>query len=600
MPRHGLKSEVVSAPPPMILAAAKNYSIGKSRRIAATGSQLQGEQWQDGCWVFYDIVGEFRYAVDWVGNLLSKAKLYVSRDGEPVEDTDIAAMALDALFGGEEGQSEMLRMLGINFTVAGEAYIIGYEGDTDDDWMVIASTEVRRDGNNNFRIGDETIEGSRALVIRLWRPHPRRPKKSNSPARAVIPILAELDKLTQHVAAQIDSRLAGAGLLILPSETTFPAVPVTTLDEDGNEVTTLTSGDATSFVNKMIEVMETAIQDRADSSALVPIILQVAGEYIEGVKHMMFWSGLDAEAVNLRTEAIRRLALGMDMPPEVLTGVADVNHWGAWQIDEAAIKAHAEPLIAVITSSLTNGYLRPVLEADMSPEEAARYDIHADTSQLRMRPNRSKEALELWDRGVLSSEALLRENGFDPLNDEMDRSELVNWLLRKVAGGSTTPELVADALEKLGVILAGAPSPAIESTEAPQPRSLRDHPVRDVPEEDDGVPEELVAVSEVIVFRALERAGNRLKTKMAGKVPTGVPAAELYLALPALSPSEVDEALTDVWSCTDRFAITATRPGLAATLDQYARTLMIFRRPHTYEQLRSHLSGMPMKMLEAV
>ena len=37
----------------------------------------------------------------------------------------------------------------------------------------------------------------------------------DSPVRAALPILRELVGLTQHVSAQIDSRLAGAGMLVM-------------------------------------------------------------------------------------------------------------------------------------------------------------------------------------------------------------------------------------------------------------------------------------------------------------------------------------------------------------------------------------------------
>jgi hypothetical protein len=40
----------------------------------------------------------------------------------------------------------------------------------------------------------------------------------------------------------------------------------------------------------------------------------------------------------LRREAVERLAIGLDMPPEVLLGLGDSNHWSAWQVDEQTWK----------------------------------------------------------------------------------------------------------------------------------------------------------------------------------------------------------------------------------------------------------------------
>ena len=49
----------------------------------------------------------------------------------------------------------------------------------------------------------------------------------------------------------------------------------------------------------------------------------------------------------------------MDMPPEVLQGAGDANHWSAWQADESAIKAHTEPLLKLITTTISRQYLGP-------------------------------------------------------------------------------------------------------------------------------------------------------------------------------------------------------------------------------------------------
>jgi hypothetical protein len=227
MPRGGaFRSEVLTSPPPALYAAAKNYTVGKSARTATTGGKdLNGEAWQDLAWDFYDTVGEYRYSVDWVGNLLSKAKLYPTRNGKRTTDP-LAQAAMDGLFGGPDGQSEMLRQLGIQFTVTGEAYIIGEDTADEDAWGVFAASEVKRNTSNGFTVSGEAVDPN-SLVIRLWKAHPRKPKKSSCPTRAVLPILAEIEKLTMHVAAQIDSRLAGAGLLILPSEMSFPVMPIT-------------------------------------------------------------------------------------------------------------------------------------------------------------------------------------------------------------------------------------------------------------------------------------------------------------------------------------------------------------------------------------
>jgi len=597
MPRpSSFRSEVLAQPAQMaVYAAAKNYTIGKARRgVNVQGQSSTGEEWQDVGWDFYDTVGEYRYAVDWVGNLLSRAILTATENGEETTN-QLALDAMAALFGGPEGQSEMLRSLGIHYTVAGEAYVIGVDDGDEDVWHVIASTEIKKSANDTFRVPGLNLDitDDDSLVMRLWRAHPRKPWKANSPTRAVLPILAEINKLTMHVAAQLDSRLAGAGLLILPSEMSFPTMP--TSQPPANEGDPATQAPAATgaqaFVNMLIGVMETAIGNRQDASALVPIVLQVAGEYIDKVQHLTFWSELDAQAIELRKEAIGRLALGMDMPPEVLTGIADVNHWGAWQVDESAIKAHSEPLLKAITSALTIGYLRPVLEAEgMDPEEAATFGIGADTSQLRMRPNRSKESIELYEHGELKAETMRRENGFDE-NDAPTDEERRDFLIRKVASGSASPEQVEQALRLLGIQIVTAAEDNMRESR-PDP-SIADHPVNDIPEE-------TVAASEQMVFRALERAGNRLKNRLGGKVSDRIDAVALYLRMPEITAAEANLLLEDAWSSCTWADLGVDPDDLKSALDSYTTALLVQRATHDRSLLRTYLNDIPTRHLVAV
>jgi hypothetical protein len=584
-----LKSQVISTLPQTrgFVASAANISLPSMEQR----SKLKTEGWQPQAWIWYDTISEFRYSCDWVGNVLSKAILTVTENGKPT--TNAKALAgLAALYGSEEGRHEMLRQLGIHFTVAGEAYIIASPvSSAEDDWMVAAATNTTFDLSGGVKVDTETFENP--MAIRLWRPHPLRRLFSNSPARAVLPVLSELDGLTKHVAAQIDSRLAGAGMLLLPSEISFSAAP--TEGEEGTTTTNDESG-ADKIVRELMQTMAKAIQNRGDASAMVPIVLQVAGEFVDKVKHVKFWTDLDEHAIELRNEAIRRLALGMDMPPEVLEGQADLNHWSSWQVEEAAIKSHTEPLLAVITDSLTSGYLIPYLLGEgMSYEEAQAFAIGADTSPMRVRPNRSEEAMELFDRGLLSVSALLRENGFDADGDRMEQEELKMWFLRKVAAGQTTPDIVAEALRALGVPISGTPV-----SEAPDDRpavhearpipSLEEHPDRGAPSIAD-VNDNLTAASVMAVDRALERAGNRLRTTMNRKVP-GVSAVDTYQKVPVID-DEIDQLLTDAWAPCERHAaaLNVDAKSWVSALDAFARHTIASRKPMDVDMLRVRLMG---------
>lgn len=585
-----------------LIASAARMKRGQGmKNFSRSGTDTA---WQTTAWEFYRTIGEYRYACDWVGGMLSKAVLFaLERGAEGVQRSNNpkAIMSLERLFNNEDDRAEMLRLVGIHFTVAGECYLIAYDSNEEDTpgviWEVVASTQYSYNMNKHHVNGQplDTEDHDGVLAIRLWRPDPVDSRRAMSPSRPVLAILGEIARLTDHVAAQVDSRLAGAGILLMPSEMTFPTPPPT-YDEEGNEIEPINrqANDAESLMDVLQETMATAIEDRSDPSALVPIIITAPADAIAAAKHMTFWTELDDKAIELRSEAIRRLALGMDMPPEVLQGNADTNHWAAWQADEAAIKSHTEPLLKIITTSLSLGYYRPDLRV-MGVENASDFSIGADTSEMRLRPNRSKEALELYNLGELSGESLRRETGFDD-TDAMKDDERALWFLRKVAGGSTTPELVEAALRALKVPLGAVADGGDETQEARPTPTLENHPSRELPDQEVSVrrkerrenPEGLIAAGDQLVVRALERAGNRLKNKMQLTPNTGTPAVDLYRVVPE-GAADTKDLLVDAWAHVDR---TASRYNVdagkfTALLDQYASTTIDQRVEHDYDNFHT-------------
>jgi hypothetical protein len=233
---------------------------------------------------------------------------------------------------------------------------------------------------------------------------------------------------------------------------------------------------------------------------------------------------------------------------------------------------------------------------------------------MRLRPNRSKEALELYNLGELSGAALLRETGFE-ISDAMQPEELALWLTRKVALGSTTPELVEAALRELGVKLTVVRPEAADAltedvsretgTEGRPAPSLKDHPTNDIPDpkrsadrkearEEGRVPSSdierkasLLAASEQLVFRALERAGNKLKQKMGG-LKINCSAAELYM----FASGDAAFLLDDAWGGVPLIAKRAglDTEALAADLQEYTEGLLASQQPHTYEALEAFMT----------
>jgi hypothetical protein len=555
--------------------------------------------WQAEAWRHYDICGELRYASNWMSNVLSRATLHAAvRSDNGVERalSGPAVVAVDDLFNGPEGQSQMLSALGMHLTVAGEGYLVGRkpvpergENPVDGDvWEIVGTQEMKHRGKRwfiDYGDGERPLElDDDAVIIRIWRPHPRRRIEADSPVRALLPILREIEFLTRHIMAQVTSRLAGAGILQLPQGMTFPTAPADSNLPEG-------ASNADVFMSVLGDAMTTPITNPDSPAALVPIVVTVPDELVGKIEHLKFWTELDNHAVELRTEAIRRLALGLDMPPEVLLGTATLNHWGSWQMEESSIKSHIEPLLELITNALTIGYLSPLLGGT---GEIVAYD----TTALRLRPNRSREAIELYDRGELDGKALRRETGFEE-DDAPDADAFKQFMLRKVAGGSTTPEQVADALAALGILEIRATSDEQPTEGPPRTRSLDDHPDRDLPErDDDNLSASLYAAAEVLVFRALERAGNRLRSLK--QVRPTCAAADTYMFVPS-TPRDLDKLLEDAWTCLPRVMANVPdiqRRVITAGLDAYCRSLLLSQREHDRATMVRFMNSQTLRTLE--
>lgn len=393
--------------------------------------RMRDQTWQRELWRLYDIVPEFRFAAGWVGSCCSRVEIYVAEvdklgrvQGRAKKDK-IAALS-DSVFGNPASKAEALRSCGINLTVAGECFILGEAGNDDnggrDRWFVLSSSEIRRTKNGNIywgdKLGQQIVDAANQMITRVWTPHPERIMQADSPARSCQPILRELEQLTKYVFSQIDSRLAGAGVFIIPNNLDFPI---------GDDASTV----GESLMIRLAEAMAQSLKGEGQALALVPLILEAAPEDIDrGFKYITFASELSKQAAELRGEAIGRLGMGMDMAPEVLSGMGEAtNHWSAWHVEESSVKIHIEPLMNRICAALTSAYLIPALK--VMGEDPARYIYAFDTAPLTVRPQRFTDAMNLWDKDIIGDDAVL-DAGFFKESDKPTPEESAKKFVRDV------------------------------------------------------------------------------------------------------------------------------------------------------------------------
>lgn len=470
--------------------------------------------WQKEAWDYYDMVGELHYAGSFVGSCLSRVRLTIGvpdeegnpgpafdEAGGPLHPDAVEALGylrdLRAQIG---GQSALMRAFGLNLFNAGEGYLVGTDKAGTRSWEVLSVEEIHPSkepirstdpltGEKTERQGYERkIEPNAALkklpdesyVVRVWRSHPRYAWLADAPTKAVREILEELVLLTREVRAQTLSRLTSCGILVVPNEIDYA--------DDENASDESDEGDP--FTRDFVKTISTAIGDPGSAAGQTPFILRAAYDYCDDrhLRYIKIDRSADERSVEKRNEAVLRLARGLDLPVEIVTGHAQTTFSNAWQIDESLFKSHIEPLVETVVDCLTIGYLRLVMPATTLV-------FHYDPNELVSHPDRSKDAGAGHAAFVISDSTYRRAIGFTdadaPDEDEMARRIEIARNIK--TPGANAPGLApATGLPQEGT--PGGPGPDI----APVPTSG------------------LAAAAEVSVLRALQRVGARIRSKANG------------------------------------------------------------------------------------
>lgn len=343
------------------VAVARPYTTDQVRNDPSSASA-----WQHDAWRVWERLGEIHYPTTQIARLVSRL------DWNTDPDFDLET------FFGNPGLAEVTRTIALNLIVAGEGWLTtglppsaGQSPDlfveSDREWRIYAVTEP----NLSSKLDKVTHR------IRVWTPDPRSSNHADSGVRAAIAPANELIALQNLSLSQIHSRIASNGILLRPNSRT-PLV-----DDEGNPV---------DFAEMLHDSFEAAIADTASVSALMPIDVEVPADEIEFWKHITFERPYD-ERVDVRMErVIRRIALALDIWPELLLGVADINHWGSWFLSEDTWRASTAPLAMQVAQAM---------EIAVVEVEGKRITIEPDPAVLLARRSSVRDALNAaWIGGV--------------------------------------------------------------------------------------------------------------------------------------------------------------------------------------------------------
>ena len=325
-----------------IVAAA--HTIDLHNRAEARKQRALRAPWQRDAFVYRNSIGELRYGTNFLANAAARMKVYVAAraaDGEsnlplpitdpslgaPPEVIEAARLATLVFTNGSNDMSDHMRIASTNISLAGEAFILGQDdpetGRTT--YSIRSVSEIAVFGDKiMLREGPVASMGKDGMIeldpdltdlARMWQVDPEYRARADSAVRAIINECESLLILRRSIRAVGRSRYAGAGILLVPDELGFAE------DVDGDGV------ESDPFLSTLTRNMMTPIADEGSASEVVPLVIRGSADALKEFRYIDIARSFDEWAIKIRQEIVGVIASGLDLPKEVIMGVADLNHW---------------------------------------------------------------------------------------------------------------------------------------------------------------------------------------------------------------------------------------------------------------------------------
>lgn len=411
--------------------------------------------WQTDSWVYRDLIPELRFATKFVANAIGRVKIIgaaVSPDTddpvpfakEPEGISDELMQAVTDELGRlpTENGAEFQGKIGENFDLTGECWLHGYTGPLGDEkWEVLSVDEVRiaADGtmflvNGRGQIRHQVDPASEDM-LRLWIPHPRFSDFADSPMRAMQDLCGEIVLNGRERRAVRRSRASANGILALPDGLSLIPAPLADQGDDPDD---------DEFMAEFTAAMLAPINNEGEPGAVVPMVIRGNVDDLKGIRHITLTREDNDSLLRALDNALQRLGTGLDLPPEVLSGIGDTNHWTGAQIDLNTYRYHIDPRVRNIVDSITEGYLWPRLRARGTFDLAEIASVRAwyDAGNLTENPNRAQDAKDAHDRVAINDAALRDALGFTDEDAPDDKQVLRQLLLKSGFDPLTAAQLI--------------------------------------------------------------------------------------------------------------------------------------------------------------
>lgn len=393
--------------------------------------------WQQRALEYIDLIPECNYASRFYSRMVRQLRIFPGTLDDQGKVTPITSGPpvdiLNVIQDPGGGRSQILGNYGRLMFTTGEGQLFGRDlGSEDEKWSFVWNEELTfSEGRITWKptsMSQGTEYGpNEAVAYRMWNPSPRRSGEADSPMHAALEVAEELLILTKAVRATAVSRMVN-GIFLLPQEMSPGAAePVGDEDPDNNP-----------FLEDMLDHWSGQIENAGSAEASLPWLLEGPSEFLVAARWMQMHDPQnDYMERDLRKEAVERMARGFDMPPEVLLGLSDANHWAARQILEDMWKSHGSAIAEQFCDDLNEAYLRPALRED----GYAGWDqvvIGYDPSEIVSKPDRSTDALAVWNAGGIGWPALRSATNFAE-SDAPTPEERELWLALKMREPSFVP-----------------------------------------------------------------------------------------------------------------------------------------------------------------
>lgn len=311
-------------------------------------AKTMAQPWQREALSYYDTVGEIRYAADFY-SILGRVDYYVATgsqdepirvllDPEEGAPDPNAQQLLDTWMRVQDpggGRSQMVGAYGRLQFLTGESYltvtweqaesgITGVEGPLVECWEMLSCDELEvntaegwvkryrtdRDGSGSAERltileSGANPEAKSMMVWRLWRKHPRRSGMADSAMRAVLELCDELLLLRRAIRGRTRSRIADAGLFLLPDEAFLDGASLQPAGTDDDPM-------KDPLFSKIIEAAVTPLRDEGSASSVVPAMLRFPGEMIDKARLIRFRDSAETyPEIQLRQDCVTALARGL-------------------------------------------------------------------------------------------------------------------------------------------------------------------------------------------------------------------------------------------------------------------------------------------------